>query len=144
MTRYTEEGYKWGMCDVFAVAARRYLEKPIYIVRGAYKNKRHDPEREGDEPEFLFENCHAVVKVGEDKYFDVDGIKDGETLEDNCYFENVILWKEIVPFEGDESLSSLFKCVGVNESDVLDAMDLVREVWEMGSRKKCDTSARFG
>ena len=140
MTRYSEEGYVMGMCDVFAIAAHRYLKKPMYVVRGAYKNKRYNPRcsEEEPEPEFLYENCHAVVMVGDDEYLDVRGISDGDSLKEGCQFENPVRWKEISPVESEEEMSSLIACASVDESDVLDAMDLVREVWERELGKKRD------
>jgi hypothetical protein len=105
MARYSEEGYRMGMCDVFAIAAHRYLKKPLYVVRGYYKNKKYDPDLEDEsEPEFLEENCHAVVKIGEDRYFDVDGIKEGDELMDVCYFENPVTGIKIVGIDTEEEL----------------------------------------
>jgi hypothetical protein len=140
MTRmHSDEMYKMGMCDVFAIASHRFLEKPLYVVRGYYRNKNYDPELEDDsDPEFLEENCHAVVKVDDDRYFDVGGIKEGDELMDACYFENPVKRIEIVEVGNEEDLSDLFTCEGINEDDVEDATDIVKEKWERIIRNEKD------
>jgi hypothetical protein len=107
-----------GGCDIFAIAAHRVLGYPIHAVRGYYIDK-HDEEE-------YYEDCHLVVKVSDDLYFDIDGMKTGDEIKDNCYFEHQVTRVEFVKVSEEEA-KYILGCEPPSEDDIDDATLVVVE-----------------
>lgn len=114
MTRYSDELYRMGGCDIFAIAAHRVLGYPIHVVRGYYNKGEYH------------EDCHLVVKIENDLYFDIDGLKSGNDLENNCYFEHLVTRIEIIEVSEDDAKYTL-GCEPPSEDDIDDATLVVTE-----------------
>jgi hypothetical protein len=66
------------------------------------------------------------VKVGENRYLDVDGEKDEEELKQACYFSGPVEEVEIVPTTPREALY-LFTMEGGSDEDVERAKDFIKQ-----------------
>ena len=118
MTRYSDDLYRMGGCDIFAIAAHRMLGYPIHVVRGYYIDRN-------DEEEY-HEDCHLVVKIKDDLYFDIDGLKKGDDLENSCYFEHHVTRVEIVEISENDA-KYILGCESPSEDDIDDATLIVTE-----------------
>ena len=103
-----------------------YLESHM----GEYRTEPHwknffkkSPE---EQLEWATEPCHLVVKVGENRYLDVDGEKDEEELKQNCFFSGPVEEVEIVPTTPREA-QGIFTMEGVSDEDVERAKDFIRQ-----------------
>ena len=102
-----KNSYKSGDCDVYAIALGQVLGKPLVVVRNYYE----------EDGENWYEDCHVAVKVGHDRYRDVEGIKSGEEMIGQCYFNNPI---EDVKIESvsEEEAKYLMTVEGVKEQEI--------------------------
>ena len=103
-----------GGCDIFAIAAHRMLGYPIHVVRGFYNDEEYH------------EDCHLVVKIKNDLYFDIDGLKSGDDLENGCYFEHHVTRVEIVEISENDA-KYILGCESPSEDDIDDATLIVTE-----------------
>lgn len=105
--------YRSGMCDAYAIALSRTLNKPIFVVRGLYWDDVLD--------DMSFEDAHLVVKVGNDKFKDVDGIKSSRELKQQSYFTNKIDKVVLKPISEEDAMYSFASMEGVSEKDIEEA-----------------------
>jgi len=119
---YLKEGacniYKTGMCDAYALAQNQLTGAPMFLVQGKWWDEDYE--------EWATEPCHVVVKVGENRYLDVDGEKDEEELKQACYFSGPVEEVEIVPTTPREALY-LFTMEGGSDEDVERAKDFIKQ-----------------
>ena len=110
--------YRGGMCDAYALAQNQLTDAPMFLVQGKWWDEEYE--------EWATEPCHLVVKVGENRYLDVDGEKDEEELKQNCFFSGPVEEVEIVPTTPEEA-QEIFTTEGVSDEDVERAKDFIRQ-----------------
>jgi hypothetical protein len=89
-------------------------------VRGFYKDDFID------EIEYAYEDAHAVVKVDNDMYEDVDGISSKQELIDRCLFINDIEYVEIVPITPNELKYAFAFASGVSEREIKETIEFIK------------------
>jgi len=108
--------YKLGNCEVFAIALSELLNKPLYVVRGFYWDNNIK--------ENVYEDCHVVVKVSNNNYMDVDGIKNEEEIKLSCMFLNDIKKIKLIKITKEEA-KFIFSTEGILEKDIEKAKQII-------------------
>ena len=122
-----ENQYKMGMCDIFAFAIKQLIDEgnskikkgEIYVVRGYYKDLNKNK----------IENAHVIVKIGKNKYLDVEGVKNKKDLINSIQFENIPYKIRIIKPSQNKKLF-LISSKGIDEFWIEEAIDFIYNRWK--------------
>ncbi len=124
-TKFSNENYNFGDCDIYAVALHRHYKYPLYSVRNYYPNGSYNKtDKEYEEYGIDSEDAHIVVKLPNGNFLDASGEMSEENLIKSCIFGNTIGEIKLVPISEDEALSIFGGC-DYNIDDKIDDINYI-------------------
>ena len=106
--------YRYGYCSSMAIALHRLTGKPLGIFRGFF------PDDFGEEGDEAYEDAHAVLFLGNNRWADVDGIHVG--VPPNLHFNEPVELVEIVP-SSEREVHEAFSTEEMDEADIKNAQE---------------------